>query len=47
VDKLEAKGATLRILNFGGHAVDTRGATGRLMLNVFAAIAQFERKMNA
>jgi DNA invertase Pin-like site-specific DNA recombinase len=36
---------TLRILNFGGDAVDTRGATGRLMLNMFAAMAQFERKM--
>ncbi|HMF22975.1 MAG TPA: recombinase family protein [Pseudolabrys sp.] len=36
---------TLRILNFGGDAVDTRGATGRLMLNMFAAMAQFEREM--
>ena len=34
-----------RILNFGGDAVDTRGATGRLMLNMFAAMAQFEREM--
>lgn len=45
VDTLEAKGVTLRILNFGGDAVDTRGATGRLMLNMFAAMAQFEREM--
>jgi DNA invertase Pin-like site-specific DNA recombinase len=45
VDQLEAKGVTLRILNFGGDAVDTRGATGRLMLNMFAAMAQFEREM--
>jgi DNA invertase Pin-like site-specific DNA recombinase len=29
VDQLEAKSVTLRILNFGGDAVDTRGATGR------------------
>ena len=29
----------------GGDAVDTRGATGRLMLNMFAAMAQFEREM--
>ena len=36
---------TLRILNFGGDAVDTPGATGRLMLNMFAAMAQFEREM--
>ena len=35
---LEAKRVGLRILNFGGDAVDTRSATGRLMLNTFAAI---------
>jgi DNA invertase Pin-like site-specific DNA recombinase len=35
----------LRILDFSGSAVDTRGATGRLMLNMFAAMAQFEREM--
>lgn len=45
VDALEGKRVTLRILNFGGDAVDTRGATGRLMLNMFAAMAQFEREM--
>src|SRR5262249_15989250 len=38
-------GVALRILNFGGDAVDTRGAAGRLMLNMFAAMAQFEREM--
>jgi DNA invertase Pin-like site-specific DNA recombinase len=42
VDTLERKGVSLRILNFGGGQVDTRGAAGRLMLNVFAAFAQFE-----
>lgn len=45
VDRLESKSVTLRILNFGGEPVDTRGATGRLMLNMFAAMAQFEREM--
>src|SRR5207249_638981 len=44
-EKLEAKGVSLRILNLGGDTVDTRGATGRLILNVFAAFAQFEREM--
>jgi DNA invertase Pin-like site-specific DNA recombinase len=29
----------------GTYAVDTRGATGRLMLNMFAAVAQFEREI--
>jgi DNA invertase Pin-like site-specific DNA recombinase len=38
---LERKGVALRVLNFGGGQVDTRGA-GRLVLNVFAAFAQFE-----
>ena len=42
VDTLQSKGVALRILNFGGGQVDTRGAAGRLMLNVFAAFAQFE-----
>jgi DNA invertase Pin-like site-specific DNA recombinase len=42
VDTLQGKGVALRILNFGGGQVDTRGAAGRLMLNVFAAFAQFE-----
>jgi DNA invertase Pin-like site-specific DNA recombinase len=42
VDTLEGRGVALRILNFGGGQVDTRGAAGRLVLNVFAAFAQFE-----
>jgi DNA invertase Pin-like site-specific DNA recombinase len=42
VDTLERKGVALRILNFGGGQVDTRGAAGRLVLNVFAAFSQFE-----
>jgi DNA invertase Pin-like site-specific DNA recombinase len=45
VDQLETTGVALRILDFSGTAVDTRGATGRLMLNMFAAMAQFEREM--
>lgn len=45
VEKLEAKGVALRILNLGGESVDTRGATGRLLLTVFSAFAQFEREM--
>jgi DNA invertase Pin-like site-specific DNA recombinase len=45
VDALETKSVSLRILNLGGDTVDTRGATGRLILNVFAAFAQFEREM--
>ena len=42
VDILDKRGVALRILNFGGGSVDTRGAAGRLVLNVFSAFAQFE-----
>lgn len=45
VDLMERKRVALRILNFGGDAVDARSATGRLMLNMFAAMAQFEREI--
>ncbi|SEG53895.1 Site-specific DNA recombinase [Methylobacterium sp. 190mf] len=39
---LEAKGVALRILSLG---VDTGTSTGKLMLNVLAGVAQFEREM--
>jgi DNA invertase Pin-like site-specific DNA recombinase len=45
LDTLEAKGAGLVILSMGGQQVDTTTATGRMMLNVMAAVAQFEREM--
>jgi DNA invertase Pin-like site-specific DNA recombinase len=45
IESLENKRVGLRILNLGGETVDTRAATGRLLLNVFAAFAQFEREM--
>jgi DNA invertase Pin-like site-specific DNA recombinase len=44
VQRLDAKGVALRILNLGGETVDTRAATGRLILNVLATFAQFERE---
>jgi DNA invertase Pin-like site-specific DNA recombinase len=40
--KVEAKGATLRILNMN---LDTATPTGRLMLNVLRSVAEFERSM--
>src|SRR5262245_23010645 len=43
IDGLAARGISLRILNFGGDTVDTKGATGRLVLTMFAAVAEFER----
>ena len=45
LDQLQTKGVALRIVDFSGSAVDTRGASGQLMLNMFAAMAQFEREM--
>lgn len=45
VEKLEAQGVTLRILDFGGSEVATHSASGKLMLTMFAAMAQFEREM--
>jgi DNA invertase Pin-like site-specific DNA recombinase len=37
-----AKGVELRVLNIG---MDTASPTGKLMLNVLASVAQFEREM--
>jgi len=45
VAKLEAKGVALRVLDFGGSVVDTKSATGRLLLTVIAAVAEAERSM--
>lgn len=45
VKELDAKGAALRVLSLGGETVDTKSATGRLILNIFAGFAQFEREM--
>ncbi|WP_116654719.1 recombinase family protein [Pelagibacterium sediminicola] len=45
LDQLERKGVGLRILNFGGSEVDTKSPTGKLMLTMFGAMAQFEREM--
>ncbi len=42
VAKLEAKGVALRILDFGGSEVDTKSPTGRMLLTMFAAVAEFE-----
>lgn len=43
VGRLEAKGVALLVLSMGGQAVDTRTPTGRLMLTMLGAIAEFER----
>lgn len=43
VATLEAKQVGLRILDFGGTEVDTKSPTGRMLLTMFAAVAEFER----
>ena len=43
VAALEAKRVGLRILDFGGTLVDTKSPTGRMLLTMFAAVAEFER----
>jgi DNA invertase Pin-like site-specific DNA recombinase len=45
VSRLEAKEVGLVVLSMGGQQVDTRTATGKLMLTVLAAIAAFERDL--
>ena len=42
VRRLEAKGVGLVVLSMGGQRVDTRTATGKLMLTMLAAVAAFE-----
>jgi DNA invertase Pin-like site-specific DNA recombinase len=47
IDRLDAVadgGAGLRILDLGGSVIDTRGATGRLILTIFSGVAQWERE---
>ena len=45
VDGLEQKGVALRILDFGGSEVDTKSPSGKLMLTMFGAMAEYERSL--
>lgn len=45
VGRLEATGVGLVVLSMGGQEVDTRTATGKLMLTMLAAVAAFERDL--
>jgi DNA invertase Pin-like site-specific DNA recombinase len=43
VARLDVKGVALRVLSMGGQSVDTSTATGKLMLTMLGAVAEFER----
>jgi DNA invertase Pin-like site-specific DNA recombinase len=43
VEVLERKGVGLRVLDFGGSEVETKSPSGRMLLTMFAAVAEFER----
>src|ERR1700722_78961 len=45
LEAIEDGGVGLRVLNLGGETVDTKSATGKLILTIFAGFAQFEREM--
>jgi DNA invertase Pin-like site-specific DNA recombinase len=45
VRQLDERGVALRVLSMGGNEVDTRTATGKLMLTMLAAVAAFERDL--
>ncbi|MBV8589621.1 MAG: recombinase family protein [Acetobacteraceae bacterium] len=45
VERLESKGVGLVVLSMGGQRIDTRTATGKLMLTMLGAIAAFERDL--
>lgn len=45
VARLDAKGVSLRVLSMGGQSVDTGTATGKLMLTMLGAVAEFERAL--
>ena len=43
VDGLDRRGVGLIMLSMGGQTIDTRSPTGKLMITMLAAIAEFER----
>jgi DNA invertase Pin-like site-specific DNA recombinase len=45
IKRLEAKSVGLRVLDFGGSAIDTKGPTGKLILTMVGAIGEFERSL--
>lgn len=45
VQRLEDRGVGLMVLSMGGQQLDTRSPTGKLMLTMLGAVAEFERAL--
>jgi DNA invertase Pin-like site-specific DNA recombinase len=45
ISQLEAKGVGLRVLNFGGTEINTKSPTGKMLVTMFGAVAEFERAL--
>jgi DNA invertase Pin-like site-specific DNA recombinase len=45
VEGLENRGVGLRILDFAGESIATKSPQGKLVLTMFAAFAEFERRL--
>jgi DNA invertase Pin-like site-specific DNA recombinase len=45
VEDLARRGVALRVLSMSGQEIDTRSPTGRLMLTMLGAVAEFERAL--
>lgn len=45
VETLNRKGVALRILSMGGQPLDTQSPTGKLMLTMLGAVAEFEKNL--
>jgi len=43
VEDLDRRGVGLIMLSMGGQCIDTRAPTGKLMITMLGAIAEFER----
>jgi DNA invertase Pin-like site-specific DNA recombinase len=46
IEDLNERGVALVILNFGGMNIDTTAPTGKLMITMFSAVAEFELGIN-
>ena len=45
IETLERKRVGLRVLDFGGTEIDTKSPTGKMVVTMFGAVAEFERSL--